>query len=190
LEECVLRIIAGEAKGRKILSPQGRNTRPTSDRVKESLFNILGQEIPGSNVLDLYAGTGNLGLEAISRGASFCLFIDNDRDSIKTVEYNVKLLKYEEHCEVHNNDAVQALNIIGKRNMKFDVIFLDPPYHKNIIPKVVDAVARYGIMSDECIIAAEHDIKDVIPEKILNLSLVKRFIYGNTVLSFYRNMEE
>lgn len=100
-----MRIIAGDAKGRRLFSPEGNDTRPTSDKVKEALFNILGSLVPDSVVLDLYAGTGNLGLEAISRGAKHSVFIDYSRASIKIIHQNINSLKYEDYCEVYNNDG-------------------------------------------------------------------------------------
>lgn len=181
-----MRIIAGEAKGRKIVAPEGRETRPTSDRVKESLFNILMNEIGDAKVLDLFAGTGNLGLEAVSRGASQCIFVDNSRDSIKIIHKNIELLKYEDFCEVYDNDAYMALNVLHKRNIRFDIIFLDPPYHKNIIPLCIEKIAGYNILNDGGVIAAEHDIRDELADNIQDMSLCKRSAYGDTVLSFYR----
>lgn len=180
-----MRIIAGEAKGRKIIAPEGRETRPTSDLVKESLFNILMNKMADAVVLDLFAGSGNIGLEAVSRGASKCILIDSSRDSIKIIHKNIEMLKYEGFCEVYDNDAYSALNVLYKRNMGFDIIFLDPPYHKDMIPLCIEKIAGYNLLNDGGVIAAEHDIRDELPNNIQGMSLYKKSVYRDTVLSFY-----
>jgi 16S rRNA (guanine966-N2)-methyltransferase len=185
-----LRIIAGEAKGRSIISPLSKGTRPTSDRVKESLFNILGSRIPDSKVLDLFAGTGNLGLESISRGAEHCIFIDNNKESIKTIYENIRLLKYEGFCEVYLNDALSALSVLHRRGLVFDIIFVDPPYHMDMIPGIIECIMSTSILKEGGIIAAEHDTKDIVPDNILNAVKFKSSVYGDTILSFYKTLEE
>lgn len=188
-----MRIIAGDAKGRRILSPEGKDTRPTSDKVKESMFNILGSKVPDSKVLDLYAGTGNLALEAISRGAQSAVLIDRSRESIKIIHQNIKLLNYGEYCEVYNNDAIPALNILHRRGLSFDIIFLDPPYHKNILPEVIETIWSLNLLKSTGIIVAEHDTRDVLPDNIKDFVMVKKALYGDTRLSFYvlmKSLEE
>lgn len=182
----ILRIISGEYKSKRLISPEGKDVRPTSDKVKESLFNILLSKIPEAYVLDLFAGSGNLGLEAISRGAKGCIFIDKSKDSIKTVYSNIKLLKCEEYCEVYNNDAFSALEILDKRKLKFDIVFCDPPYHKEIIQKVLKSLLKTDIIKENGIIVTEHDIKDLLPQKLEKLIMYRSVKYGNTALSFYR----
>lgn len=181
-----MRIIAGDAKGRRLFTPSGREVRPTSDRVKESLFNILGEAVPGAVVLDLFAGTGNLGLESLSRGAERSIFIDNSRDSIRIVNDNIRNLKYEEYCEVYNNDALSALAVLKKRQIIFDIIFVDPPYSREIIPEILRKITELDLLNDKGIIAAEHDIKDKLPDRILNIIKYKSSVYGDTILSFYK----
>jgi 16S rRNA (guanine(966)-N(2))-methyltransferase RsmD len=181
-----LRIIAGEAKGRRIIAPPGRDIRPTSDRVKESLFNILGDKVPDSVVLDLFAGTGNLGLESLSRGAKLSIFIDSNRESIKLIYENIKLLKFEEACEVYHNDASSALTILNRKGVLFDIIFVDPPYHKNMVPVVINKISELGLLKDDGVIAAEHDVKDLLPDRISDIVSYKTSIYGDTGLTFYR----
>jgi 16S rRNA (guanine(966)-N(2))-methyltransferase RsmD len=180
-----MRIIAGDAKGRRLFSPSGRDTRPTSDLVKGSLFNILGNRVLDAKVLDLFAGTGNLGVEAISRGALSCVFIDNSRESIKIVHQNINMLKYSQFCEVYDNDSIDALRILSRRNLKFNIIFIDPPYHKDIIPQCLKKIGELGLLENKGIIAAEHDIKDVLPDEMAGLAMVRRVSYGDTAMSFY-----
>lgn len=184
-----MRIIAGDAKGRRIITPTGRNIRPTADRVKESLFNILGEKVPDSLVLDLFAGTGNLGLESLSRGAKLSIFIDFNKESIRIINENIKLLKYEGASEVYHNDAYGALNILAKRKMKFDIIFVDPPYHKDIVPAVIHKISELDLIDTAGIIAVEHDVNDRLPDSISNMTSCKSSTYGDTMLTFYRMIE-
>lgn len=185
-----MRIIAGEAKGRRINAPVGRETRPTSDRVKESIFNILGDRVPGAKILDLFAGTGNMGLEAISRGAEHCIFIDSSKEAIRIIHENINTLKYQDKCEVYNNDAIAAMEILNKRNIKFDIIFLDPPYHKNIITTVLKTLNNTEILNHNGLIIAEHDNKDIVPDVFNEFIMIKKAEYGNTTVSFYRKKGE
>lgn len=183
-----MRIIAGDAKGRKLYGPSGWDTRPTLDRVKESLFNILMSSVPDSRVLDLFAGTGNLGLEALSRGAARCVFVDSSRDSIRIVHKNIDMLGYGERAEVYMGDALSALQLIDRKKQSFDIIFVDPPYHRDIIPGCLQYIDSMGLLDREGIIAAEHDIKDQLPERSGALAVYRRRIYGDTSVSFYTAM--
>lgn len=183
-----MRIIAGDARGRKILAPDSYDIRPTSDRVKESLFNMIGTKVQGAQVLDLFGGTGNLGLESISRGALFCIFVDSSRESVKLIKQNIELLGYEKYSKVYTNDAQAALRILSKREMKFDVIFMDPPYKKNIIPPLLTGIEE--ILNKDGILVVEHDIRDAIPERVGNTINYRRKNYGDTVISLYKISEE
>lgn len=215
-----LRIITGDAKGRRLISPQGRQIRPTSDRVKEAMFDILGDKVPDSDVLDLYAGTGSLGLEAISRGARRSVFIDINKENLRIVNENIKLLKYEKYCEVYNNDSFSGLNILKRRGIRFDIIFVDPPYHKGIVPDALQKIAETSVLKKGGIIVAEHDSRDEVPDISSNLIkhnealdisslaetregkkvflqsknfLLMRYkssVYGGTTISFYKMLEE
>ncbi|KPU43963.1 ribosomal RNA small subunit methyltransferase D [Oxobacter pfennigii] len=185
-----MRIIAGDAKGRKLNTPNGTETRPTSDKVKGSIFNILGSSIIDAKVLDLFAGTGNLGLEALSRGAQSSVFIDKSREAINIIKENVRLLKYDDLCYIYSNDAFSAIDILDKKGQQFDIIFIDPPYHKDIIPEILNKIMDSGILLKDGIIIAEHDNKDEIPHRIKHLALIKSSTYGDTTVSFYKNMEE
>lgn len=183
-----MRIIAGDARGRRILAPDSYNIRPTSDRVKESLFNMIGSKVENAQILDLFGGTGNLGLESISRGALFCIFVDSSRESIKLIRQNIKLLGYDKYSQVYNNDAQAALRILNKREMKFDVVFMDPPYKKNIIPTLLTETEK--ILNKDGILVVEHDIRDIIPERVGNIINYRKKNYGDTVISLYKISEE
>ena len=127
-----MRIIAGKFKAKRLVSPKTEKTRPTLDRVKEALFSILEPYMREAEVLDLFSGTGNLGLESISRGAKFAWMNDKEKLGISTIISNTKLTKAEKYVKITNKDYIKCLNQILKENMQFDVIFLDPPYDSNL----------------------------------------------------------
>ena len=186
LEDCV-RIIAGTCKGRPIQAPKGMDTRPTLDRVKESLFGIIQFQLYGKNVLDLFAGSGNLGLEALSRGANFAAFNDMSRDAVKVIRANIEKLGFEQKSVVMNTDFVQAIHSLSQR--KFDIVFLDPPYRAGLMEKALNELGESGILADDAMVIAEHDAH-IAPENTGKLELYDRRIYRDTALSFYRMGEK
>lgn len=177
-----MRIISGQCKGRKLKTLEGMNTRPTADRVKESLFNILGNKVYDSKVLDLFAGSGALGLEALSRGASMCVFVDSSKEAMNIVKENVKLCRKEEYSRFINKDYSEALKILDD---KFDIIFVDPPYSKGIEVKVLENAKR--ILSEDGIVVIETDCTDVPPDEVNELIKYDSRKYGRTIISFYRH---
>ena len=185
-ELTILRIIAGTAKGHKIKTPKGIFLRPTSDRVKESLFNILSGMIAGADVLDLYAGTGNLGIEALSRGAGSAVFVDREPANCSLIRENLIHTKLMGNARIIRSDALKAIEKLSGERLKFDIIFLDPPYNKKIIEKALKYIENNDIIKKSGVIAAERDIDEEVPEKTSVLKLVRNERYGDTVLSFYR----
>ncbi|MCX5716111.1 MAG: 16S rRNA (guanine(966)-N(2))-methyltransferase RsmD [Candidatus Omnitrophica bacterium] len=185
-----MRITAGEYRSRLIRSPRGVPIRPTADRVKQALFNILGKVIIDRSVLDLFGGTGNLGLEAISRGAASCVFIDNNVRCIDAIKYNVESLKLPQSVktEVILQDAFWYIREVAKKGLQFGLIFLDPPYHKELIKKSLILLDNYNIITPSSYVIAEHYRKDDLPadEELKNLELCRQEKYGSTILSFYR----
>jgi len=176
-----VRVIAGWAKGKVLKSVPGKNTRPTTDKVKESLFNILTPYLPKDGVvLDLYAGTGGLGIEALSRGMGHAIFIDYDRNSIDTIKQNLDIVGFLEKAEVYRNDATRALKALIKREMRFDLILLDPPYKMNELAPLIELIHINNLIYDNGVIVIEHDAKTLIPEFIPVFNTVKSVIYGNT----------
>ena len=179
-----MRIISGQFKGRKLKTLEGMNTRPTADRVKESLFNILGARIYDAKILDLFAGSGSLGLECLSRGATSCVFVDSSKEAINIVKENVKLCRQEENSKFINKDYIEAMNSL---NDKYDIIFVDPPYSKGIeilvLEKARDILAKNGI------IIVETDQGDIPPDEINELVKYDSRKYGRTIISFYTYME-
>ncbi len=154
-----MRIITGTAKGRSIDAPEGRNTRPTLAKVKEGVFGIIQFRIYGRQVLDLFSGSGNLGLESISRGAERCIFNDMSRDSIRIIEGNISKLGMKEQSVVYNMEAMSLLKMLASRGEKFDVVFLDPPYNTPLLDEALKNIDELGLLNDDGIIVCEHDPK-------------------------------
>ncbi len=172
-----MRVIAGKHRGRTLKEFKGRDIRPTSDRAKEAIFNILQFDIPGCSFLDLYSGTGGIGLEALSRGAEKVVFVDNSKESLKLLRENLAYLK--EQAEVYDSDA---LAYVGTTREKFDFIFLDPPYADDA-RGVVEAIAKNGVLNDGGRIIYEHSGKTV--GEIDGARLVDTRVYGIAVFDFY-----
>lgn len=189
-----MRIIAGKYKGKKLNSPKTEKTRPTLDRVKEALFSILIPYIDEANVLDLFSGTGNLGLESISRGAKFAWMNDKEKLGVCTIISNTKLTKAEKYVKITNKDYVKCLNQIIKDDLKFDIIFLDPPYDSKMgieslkfISENKDKILhKDGIIvyeTDKNFMAKIDEIKDL--ETFENLKCIDTRNYGNVILKLY-----
>ncbi|MCI1943869.1 16S rRNA (guanine(966)-N(2))-methyltransferase RsmD [Clostridium luticellarii] len=186
-----MRIISGVARGRKLLSPNGYDTtRPTLDRVKESMFDIIQRKVPGAAVLDVFAGTGSLGLEAVSRGAKKCFLVDRDSDTFSYLKKNVENLKFTSICRTINMDSYRALEELGIKEEVFDVIFVDPPYKKNMIPPAVEIIERKNLLSADGIIVAKIDTSEKIYGGTDSIVLTEHRKYGKTTLCFYKYKED
>lgn len=185
----MLRVISGKVRGLKLDTPKNEDVRPTTDRVKESLFNIINSYIMDSNVLDLFAGTGSLGIECLSRGASSATFVDVSKDSINIVKSNIKKARVENQSTILNLDFKNAIDRLKAQNSKFDVIFMDPPYYKNMFIDALANIDNANLLAEDGIIIVEHDTKDKFEDKIGRLEKTKEKKYGNTTLTFYK-MEE
>ncbi len=182
----ILRVISGSAKGLKLQTLEGMNTRPTTDRVKENLFNILSPYIEGSKVLDLFAGSGSLGIEALSRGAESAVFADQNEKCTEIIISNLKHTSLEHKSEVFLGDAQLILKKLSQHGKKFDIIFLDPPYNKGIIPEILLILQEYDILEDRFIIAAEAAIEDELPRELGKIIISRSQPYGKTKLTFFK----
>lgn len=187
-----MRIIAGRFKSRLITSPKGVYIRPTSDLVKESLFNMLGGFIIDKDALDLFSGTGNLGIEALSRGAKSCVFVDNNHRCVTAIKKNLEALGIKEDIEVISRDGFKYIKESNQKGLIFDLIFLDPPYYEGIIKKSLILLDNYNIINPSGIVVAEHYKKDDLPQpqELINLKLYRQERYGGTILSFYKRKPE
>ena len=181
-----MRVISGKVRGIKLDTPKNDDVRPTTDRVKESLFNIINPYVIDSNVLDLFAGTGSLGIECLSRGALSATFVDVSKDSINIVKSNVKKARVENESTILNLDFKTAIDRLNVQNKKFDIIFMDPPYYKNMFIDALSNIDNSDLLSEDGIIVVEHDTKDKFIDKIGRLEKSKEKKYGNTTLTFYK----
>lgn len=177
-----MRIIAGDFKGRKLETPVDNNVRPTSDKVKEAMFSILMNDIWGSKVCDLFAGTGSLGLEALSRGASKCYFADQSKVSIKLLTQNVKKCEATANSVIIPGDFTRALERIKE---PIDIFLLDPPYGLGMEFKAMEIISKNNLLAEDGVIVVEHDVVDVMPEEVSGFTKFKEKKYGKVVLSLY-----
>ena len=185
-----MRVITGKYKGRKLNTPANYDIRPTTDKAKEALFSILTNEIYDSRVLDLFAGTGGLGIEALSRGASYCQFVDSSRDSIRLIKENLDHCKVEEDVRVTPGDYRKVLANLGDRGDVFDIILLDPPYQKGLLDEAFRLIAEHGLLAEDGVIVAEHRKEETVPEECHGFELEKQRRYGIAMLSIYRHAQE
>lgn len=181
-----MRIITGKARGLKLTAPKNWDVRPTADRVKESLFNIIGSKIIGAQVLDLFAGTGNLGLESWSRGAQRVVFTDMSRESLRLVASNIAKCRAQADTETICGDACQLIDRLYKKGLRFDFVFADPPYNKGLVQKVIAALAQSPLLADGGYVIAEHSAHDGLGELPPQFELVRCETYGETKISFIR----
>lgn len=181
----MLRIISGTARGVKINAPDTKNTRPTLDRVKESVFNILMPYINETCVLDLFAGSGNLGIEALSRGANKAVFVDHSPLCIKVISENLKKTKLDDKGTILNMEVSKAIGHLKDKGEKFDIVFMDPPYNMNFLAKTLQMLNDFDIISEDGIVACEHHEDETAPDIVGRLEKVRSRNYGDTFFSFY-----
>jgi len=181
----LLRVITGTAKNRKLKVPGGFEVRPTSDRVKEALFNILGGLVPGCLFLDLFAGTGNVGIEALSRGAAGAVFVEKNRKNVLVIEENLVLTGLHSRARVINLDVFKALPVLGREGRLFDLVFLDPPYLKKLEADVLSGIAGNNLLKPWGMVIVESSSRDLLPPAVDLIKLNRQEKYGDTMLSFY-----
>lgn len=181
-----MRITGGQAKGILIAAPRGNRIRPTADKVREALFNTLGSEVTGRRVLDLFAGTGALAIEALSRGAKCAVMIEKDSIAAKAIKANLTRAGLAERAKVVRADYRSALRRLDRAGEECDLIFIDPPYHSTILEGIVDVLAGFRVISRSAIIVVEHFSKTNPPNSILNATLNQTRFYGQTALTYYR----
>lgn len=177
-----MRIIAGDYKGRKLETPSDNRTRPTTEKVKEAMFSILMPYTENGVFCDLFAGTGGLGLEALSRGASFCYFCDNDREAINIIKRNISKCQAEEYSRVVQGDYMKALRSIED---KIDVFIVDPPYKSELYENVLKSIESLDLLNEGGIILVEHQKSIDLPDAIFGFTKTKERNYGTVVLSIY-----
>lgn len=176
-----MRVVAGAYKGRQLKAVPGKATRPTTDKVKEAVFQILGPLFEHGMCLDLFAGSGSLGIEALSRGMEKGVFVDKHPKAIHTVYENVKTLKVEDKVEVFRAEAFRAMNAAAKRRLQFDLIFLDPPFGKVNYGKLLDEIDKLQLLQENGMIYCEHDISEELPVNDNRFFVIKQGNYGGTI---------
>ncbi len=177
-----MRVITGSARGRKLKELPGMDTRPTTDKVKESIFNIIQFDVEGRRVLDLFAGTGQLGIEALSRGAERCVFVDSGREAVKVVRENVALTGFENQSRVHQGDSVAFLTSCRE---KFALCFLDPPYASDLLDRALAKIAEIDIMAENGIIVCESAAGRLLPQLPAPYEMGREYRYGKIKLTLY-----
>jgi len=182
-----MRVISGKAKGRRLVAPKGGAIRPTADRIKESLFNILPRDFSGMKILELFAGTGNVSIEALSRGAESALLVDASERSARIIRENLRRLELTDRAQMWVMPVRRALNAVGRQGQKFDVIFLDPPYDQKLVGRSLELIASVDPVYSTGLVVAEHSVRETLKTSYGSLSLNDQRRYGDTLLSFFRH---
>ncbi len=177
-----MRVVAGDYKGRKLDGPLDNRVRPTSDKVKEALFSIIMNHVDDAVVCDMFAGTGGLGIEALSRGSRLCYFIDESRESIKYIEQNISKCRAEEYSRVIYGDAIKSLKRIKE---KVDIFIIDPPYMSGLEDSALEQISNLNLLSENGVIVVEHHKDTQLSEQLHGFTKVKERKYGTIVLSIY-----
>lgn len=178
----VVRVIAGTAKGRKLHVPRGMTTRPTPARVREALFSIIAAHVPDARVLDLYAGTGALGIEALSRGAHSATFVEQDRQVVPLLRRNVAAF---EAPQIFGCAAHHAMAALAQAGAQFDLVFVDPPYPLDLIGRTLQALVKHALLATNALVVCEHHGKMASPAAPAPLQLQRHRAFGDVALSLY-----
>lgn len=181
-----MRVISGKSRGKKLETLSGGLVRPTTDKVKESIFNIIQFDLQGKSFLDLFSGSGQIGIEAISRGAKEVIFVDKSKKSIEVVKRNLKSLGFCSQAWVVNSDYLSFLEK-SNFNFNFDIAFLDPPYGTGILQRALDVVI--DVMNRDGIIICENEVNENLPSFIKNFYCTKKYKYGKIAVSVYKGGE-
>ena len=180
-----MRVITGSARGRRLKAPEGLDVRPTTDKVKEAIFSVIQFEIEGRTVLDLFAGCGQIGIEALSRGAKKAVFVDSSQTSIKFIKDNIAHVGFEGVSEGVNMPNTAFLRTCKQ---KFDIAFMDPPYNRKLCQKSLPGVA--SLMNDDGVIVCEHESECKLPEEVGGFTIAKIKKHGRTTLTIYRKPKD
>lgn len=184
-----MRVITGTAKGRRLKAPKGLETRPTSDRIKEALFNIIGTKVINVNFLDLFAGTGAIGIEALSRGADKAVFVEKNPKAVKIIRENLEITGLSERALVMVQEADKAVDTLSVKGERFGMIFIDPPYLKGFEKESLKRIDSKNLLNPGGLIITESSKLDNMPEEVGRIKLFRQERYGDTVLSFYQSTE-
>ena len=176
-----MRVITGSARGMTLRTLEGETTRPTSEKVKEAVFSAIQFEIEGARVLDLFAGSGQLGIEALSRGAKSAVFVDSDKNAVKIIQANIEKTGFSDRSEVYTRDYSSFLNMNIR---KFDIVFLDPPYAAGLLVKALEKVSDF--VDEKGAVICEHSYTETLPDGAGALAKYREYKYGKTAVTIYR----
>lgn len=180
-----MRISSGMAKNKRIKSQNSRHVRPTMSRVKEAVFDIIRPYLDDAIFLDLYSGTGNMALEALSRGVKRAVMIEKNPEAVSIIIENVNSMGFSEKCRAYKNEVYRAIEILSKKREIFDIIFLDPPYKEEVCTKTIELIDSFKILSERGIVLAEHHEKEKMADEIGGLKKVDERNYSGKVITFY-----
>ncbi|KQY83069.1 16S rRNA (guanine(966)-N(2))-methyltransferase RsmD [Paenibacillus sp. Root52] len=180
-----MRVVSGSAKGRPLKAVPGTGTRPTTDKVKEALFSMIGPYFEGGTALDLFAGSGGLGIEALSRGMDKAIFVDLEPKSIEVIRMNLTATKLENQAAIYRNDAGRALKALAKRSTTFDLVFLDPPYRMKNGNELMLTMHELELLEHGATIVLEYESKHLYPEQFGPFEQTRKALYGETAVSIY-----
>jgi len=182
-----MRIVAGSAKGRTLAAPKSDDViRPTADRVRETLFNVLGQRCDGLTVLDLFAGTGALGLEAVSRGAERAVLVDRGREALELCRQNAAALKFTDKVEIIPAGAIEGIAMLGKKGRVFELVFSDPPYALTAGVSVLEALGQAKVVSEGGVVVIEHGREEQLPERVGDFVQIDERDFGTAIVTLFR----
>lgn len=184
-----MRIIAGELKSRRIQAVPGKETRPTSDKVKEAIFHKLGPYFQGGSVLDLFAGSGSLGIEALSRGMEHAIFVESANKAVNVIQKNIQQLELETQCKVMRMDVSQALSLLAKKSQKFELILIDPPYEQVSYEQILKTIQQHDLLSNngKVYLEASGDYSIMYDDTYYNLSYEKKYSSTTSVTILEQN---
>jgi 16S rRNA (guanine(966)-N(2))-methyltransferase RsmD len=183
-----LRVISGSARGKRLKVPKG-NIRPLSEQAREALFNILAPRTAESDFLDLFAGSGAVGIEALSRGARIAIFVELDKKSVPVIWENLAVAGFSDRAEVYGLPAASALKILNKKGVKFDIIFLGAPYGSPSLNEALKLIGGSDLLKPSAVVIAEHRFKQNLESQIGELSVFRQERYGDTMFSFYKGIK-
>ncbi|MEW6672588.1 MAG: 16S rRNA (guanine(966)-N(2))-methyltransferase RsmD [Thermodesulfobacteriota bacterium] len=183
-----MRIIGGRLKGKRLFSIPGKKVRPTADRLRESIFNILSFRVPEAIVLDLFSGTGAFGIEALSRGASHAVFIEKSKEALSVIKRNIQAGKLDRQAQVIRWDVTKNLNCLRRIAFRYDLVFMDPPYNRDMVQKALRSLYYGDCLNRGGWVVVEHSASEPIPENISEFAISDQRKYGKTLVTFLTNV--
>jgi 16S rRNA (guanine(966)-N(2))-methyltransferase RsmD len=181
-----MRVLAGTLKGRRLVTPRGLGTRPTADQVRIALMDTLTPRLPGARVLDLFAGAGGVGLEALSRGAATATFVERDHRAVAALRENVAALGAGDRVRIHRGDVAATLERLARAGERYDIVFLDPPYEAGLVAPVLDALGTGAVTAPGVVVIAQHPTRQPPPPATGRLVMYRTRRFGETTLTFFR----